>query len=155
MDSAEATAQLSSDEDVFEDQAPQQSKHLKLKNVTTCVRTIKTGKNKGQRCTAVSTLGDGLCNRHRPKPPGYKPKRRLQRPKTVRFRRLKKTKRYQLVRCLDKNEPVVILNDNGTLIRVRLPRNLKPIPRPKKFYLVYCTLLPERKVFAMWRQQGN
>ena len=120
-------------------------KVLKLKNVPYCTYKLKRGLRKGHLCNDHSELADGLCRTHR----------RLsiiRIAKKVHFNRLKKTKIYHLVKCLDREEPIVILKDGDNFIRVRLPRSLKPIPRPKMNYLAFSRCLPEGRKFALWKR---
>lgn len=134
--------------DLFLSKKVKAYKPLKLKNVSYCTYFLRRGSRVGQRCNKFSKLADGLCSVHRRNTAFCNVKK-------VNFNRLKKSKRYNLIRCIDKDEPIVILGVDNTLMRVRLPRSLKPIPIPKKNYLCYSRLLPDGKVFAMWKRCEN
>lgn len=121
------------------------TKQIKFKNVSYCTFTMKKGPKKGQMCNKDSILADGFCHVHRRVS-------LVSNSKKVKFNRLKKAKIYHLVKCLDKKEPIVLLKDGDSLIRVRLPRNMKPIPRVKINYLAFSRVLPEGKRFAMWKR---
>lgn len=134
--------------DMFKPKHTKYCKYLKLKNVSYCTYILRKGPRKGQMCNVVSTSADGLCSAHKRSVLSNNIKK-------VNFNRLKKTKVYELVRCLDKEAPTVILKVDDDLLRVRLPRDLKPIPKQKPTYLVYSRTLPDGKVFAMWKRRED
>ena len=103
----------------------------RLRNAPQCSHRFKKGTRKGEICGALCRLGDDLCAKHQRKDKDVKP------PPSqtsdfeamatkVKFRRLKVSKQYQLLKS---NGPTAILSDCGRVLKVRLPNCLMPIPK--------------------------
>lgn len=101
-------------------------------NAPKCKHIYKKGSKRGEVCGVYCKLGDDYCGRH---------KSDKQRPPKstfgleniavkVKFNRLKVSKRYRLVQNLQSN---VILENNGRILKVRLPIKLKPVPKIGSF----------------------
>jgi hypothetical protein len=120
----------------------------RLKNAPTCTHQFKRGPKKGEICAIFCKIGEEFCAKHKPaekKPPpsSFDFETIAQKGK---FWRLKVSKKYKLLQIKERK---VILENSGTILKVRLPGYLKPIPKTGS-YLIFQKTGEDGPAKAMW-----
>lgn len=120
----------------------------RVRNAPTCTHLFKKGSKKGETCGAFTKMGELFCTRHRlgdktPNAINYDFEHIAVKAK---FYRLKVSKKYKLIQY---KEPTAILEDRGRLLKVRLPKLLRPIPKTGS-YLKFEKTGQGRQAKVMW-----
>lgn len=119
----------------------------RLKNAPKCTHQFKRGPKKGEMCEVFCRIGEMFCGKHKPtekkQPASFDFETVAQEGK---FRRLKVSKKYKLLQIKERR---VILENNGRILKVRLPGYLKPIPKTGS-HLIFQRACKGEPAKAMW-----